>query len=89
MTFQETFTFHKENQDYGPLIHWSDKEWVMQDTSREKKQDIIEEWRPALVLVWKDRRHESAGNRDRALHGAPHDALAPIDDEDAYIHDEF
>ena len=89
MFFQKTFTFHKENQDYGPLIHWSGKGWVMQDTSREKKQDIIEEWHPALVLVWKDRRHENAKNRERTLYQAPQDVLPPVDDEDAYIHDEF
>ncbi|MBE7619161.1 hypothetical protein K6L44_12775 [Gluconacetobacter entanii] len=61
----------------------------MQDTSREKKQDFIEEWRPALVLVWKGRRHVDAGNMPPLSQDFSSCDGAPVDDEDAYIHDEF
>lgn len=66
----------------------------MQDTSREKKQDTICEWRPALVLVWKGRRYEQARNTqppscDLSSCDLSSCDLPPVDDEDAYIHDEF
>ncbi|GAO00972.1 hypothetical protein LV478_12270 [Komagataeibacter oboediens] len=54
----------------------------MKPDSEPKSPQIHEEWRPAVVLVWKDTRGQA-----RQTPPAPVPEL--VEEDEAYIHDEF
>lgn len=54
----------------------------MKQDSEPKSPHIHEEWRPALVLVWKD-------TRGQARQVSPCVPPEVVEEDEAYIHDEF
>ena len=55
---------------------------IMKQDSEYKQASIHEEWRPAVVLVWKDR-------RGLAKRKSPSQEADPQSEDEIYIQDEF
>ncbi|GAN87230.1 hypothetical protein Gain_0051_025 [Komagataeibacter intermedius TF2] len=55
---------------------------IMKPDSEPNSPQILEEWRPAVVLVWKD-------TRGQTRHPPPAPVPDLVEEDEAYIHDEF